>query len=256
MSKSARPSETSKPQGNILEPVTPAEGEQLLWTGLGGDSLPLAVSRLAENRDGLVVVITPDMQSAEVLQEQVEYFTTQEALKVTTLPDWETLPYDKFSPHPDIISERLATLYQLSGMQRGLLIVSVPTLLQRLPPADYIYQNSLILKTGDTLDLDGMRARLGSAGYRAVSQVMEHGEFAVRGSLLDIYPMGNDKPYRIDLFDEEIDSIRTFDCDSQRSLDTVDSIRMLPAREFPMHEEAIRLFPVSYTHLTLPTITE
>jgi transcription-repair coupling factor (superfamily II helicase) len=182
------------------------------------------------------------MQSAELLQDQVEYFSTHSQLQVTTLPDWETLPYDKFSPHPDIISERLATLYQLADMQRGLLIVSVPTLLQRLPPSEYIYQNSLILKSGDTLKIEEMRTHLDSAGYRSVSQVMDHGEFAVRGSLLDIYPMGSDLPLRIDLFDEEIDTIRTFDCDSQRSLETVKSIRMLPAREFPLHEEAIRLF--------------
>jgi transcription-repair coupling factor (superfamily II helicase) len=242
MSSTARPSGNNTSLSSILEPAIPATRDRLTWTGLGGDSLPLAVAGLVDKHAGLVVVITPDMQSAELLQDQVEYFAAHSELKVTTLPDWETLPYDKFSPHPDIISERLATLYQLAEMQRGLLIVSVPTLLQRLPPSEYIYQNSLILKTGDTLKLDDMRTRLDNAGYRAVSQVMEHGEFAVRGSLLDIYPMGNDLPYRIDLFDEDIDSIRTFDCDSQRSLDTVESIRMLPAREFPMHEEAIRLF--------------
>jgi len=156
---------------------------------------------------------------------------------------WSSLSRrDNFSPHPDIISARLATLYSLAEMQRGLLVVSVPTLLQRLPPSEYIYQNSLILNTGDTLSIDAVRARLDGAGYHAVSQVMEHGEFAVRGSLLDIYPMGSTAPYRIDLFDEEIESIRTFDCETQRSLETVKSIRMLPAREFPMHEEAIKLF--------------
>ena len=242
MTVTAQPAENNSPDSNILEPAAPAVCEQLVWTGLGGDSLPLAIANLADRHAGLVVVITPDMQSAELLQDQVEYFAAHSQLQVTTLPDWETLPYDKFSPHPDIISERLATLYQLVEMQHGLLIVSVPTLLQRLPPRDYIFQNSLIVKTGDTLKLDDMRTRLDSAGYRAVSQVMEHGEFAVRGSLLDIYPMGSDQPFRIDLFDEEIESIRTFDCDSQRSLQTVESIRMLPAREFPMHEEAIRLF--------------
>jgi transcription-repair coupling factor (superfamily II helicase) len=242
MTVTAQPAENNSAGSNILDPAVPAARDRLVWTGLGGDSLPLAVANLADKHAGLVVVITPDMQSAELLQDQVEYFAAHNQLQVTTLPDWETLPYDKFSPHPDIISERLATLYQLAEMQHGLLIVSVPTLLQRLPPKDYIFQNSLILNAGDTLKLDEMRTRLDSAGYRAVSQVMEHGEFAVRGSLLDIYPMGSELPFRIDLFDEEIDSIRTFDCDSQRSLEPVESIRMLPAREFPMHEEAIRLF--------------
>jgi len=241
MTSSALPSGADATSG-ILTPSIPTGHDRQVWTGLNGDSLPLAVANLAQNHGSLVVVITPDMQSAELLQEQIEYFSANSLLRVTTLPDWETLPYDKFSPHPDITSARLATLYGLADMQRGLLIVPVQTLLQRLPPSEYIYQNSLILKTGDTLRIDAMRARLDSAGYRCVSQVMEHGEFAVRGSLLDIYPMGNKLPFRIDLFDEEIDSIRTFDCDTQRSLETVKSIRMLPAREFPMHEEAIRLF--------------
>ena len=241
MTSSALPSGADATSG-ILTPSIPTGHDRQEWTGLNGYSLPLAVANLAQNHGSLVVVITPDMQSAELLQEQIEYFSANSLLRVTTLPDWETLPYDKFSPHPDITSARLATLYGLADMQRGLLIVPVQTLLQRLPPSEYIYQNSLILKTGDTLRIDAMRARLDSAGYRCVSQVMEHGEFAVRGSLLDIYPMGNKLPFRIDLFDEEIDSIRTFDCDTQRSLETVKSIRMLPAREFPMHEEAIRLF--------------
>jgi transcription-repair coupling factor (superfamily II helicase) len=242
MTSTARPADKDAISSSILNPSIPAGLNRQVWTGLNGDSLPLAVANLAQNHSSLVVVITPDMQSAELLQDQVEYFSANRRFQVSTLPDWETLPYDKFSPHPDIISARLATLYGLSDMQRGLLIVSVPTLLQRLPPGEYIYQNSLMLNAGDTLRLDAMRTRLDNAGYRCVSQVMEHGEFAVRGSLLDIYPMGNKQPFRIDLFDEEIDSIRTFDCDSQRSLETVKSIRMLPAREFPLHEEAIRLF--------------
>jgi transcription-repair coupling factor (superfamily II helicase) len=242
MTSTPRPADKNIFNSTLLDSAIPEKQARLVWTGLSGDSLPLAIASLAQTHSSLVVVITPDMQSAELLQDQIEYFSTSSHSRVTTLPDWETLPYDKFSPHPDIISERLATLYQLTEMQRGLLIVSVPTLLQRLPPKEYVYQNSLMLKTGDTLKLDELRTRLDEAGYRAVSQVMEHGEFAVRGSLLDLYPMGTDSPFRIDLFDEEIDSIRTFDCESQRSLDKVTSIRLLPAREFPMHEEAIRLF--------------
>ncbi len=227
---------------SVLAPGVPGSREHLVWTGLSGDSLPLAVASAARQHNSLVVAITPDMQAAELLHDQVLFFSGRQALPVTTFPDWETLPYDSFSPHPDIVSERLATLYALPEQHRGLLIVSAPTLLQRLPPREYLYQSSLILKTGDTLNLDQMRTRLESAGYRCVSQVMEHGEFAVRGSLLDLYPMGNPLPFRIDLFDNEIESIRTFDTETQCSLETLESIRMLPAREFPMHEAAIRTF--------------
>jgi transcription-repair coupling factor (superfamily II helicase) len=226
----------------VLTPGLPQTGDQLVWTGLSGDSLPLAIASAARELNNVLVVVTPDMQTAELLHDQVHFFLGHQSLPVTTFPDWETLPYDNFSPHPDIVSERLATLYGLPEQQRGLLIVSAPTLLQRLPPRDYIFQNSLILKTGDTLNLDEMRTRLESAGYRCVSQVLEHGEFAVRGSLLDLYPMGNPLPFRFDLFDDDIESIKTFDTETQRSLDALESVRMLPAREFPMDEAAIRTF--------------
>jgi transcription-repair coupling factor (superfamily II helicase) len=242
MSRTARVNDPSATAHSVLAPGLPQTGEQRVWTGLSGDSLPLAIASAARELDHVLVVVTPDMQTAELLHEQVQFFLGHQSLPVTTFPDWETLPYDNFSPHPDIVSERLATLYGLPEQQRGLLIVSAPTLLQRLPPREYIFQNSLILKTGDTLDLDDMRSRLESAGYRCVSQVMEHGEFAVRGSLLDLYPMGNPLPFRIDLFDDEIETIKTFDTETQRSQETLESIRMLPAREFPMDDAAIRTF--------------
>ena len=242
MSRTAQVDDQSCIASSVLEPGLPGACEQLVWTGLGGDSLPLAIANAAQQLNSLLVVITPDMQSAELLQDQVAFFLGRQALPVATFPDWETLPYDSFSPHPDIVSERLATLYALHEQHRGLLIVSAPTLLQRLPPRDYIFQNSLVLNTGETLNLDAMRTQLESAGYRCVSQVMEHGEFAVRGSLLDLYPMGNPLPFRIDLLDDEIESIKTFDTETQRSLETLNTLRLLPAREFPLHEAAIRLF--------------
>jgi len=184
----------------------------------------------------------PDMQSAELLADRYAFFATGSDCPAFIFPDWETLPYDVFSPYQDIISDRLATLYRLPALARGLLIVSAPTLLQRLPPRDFIDRNSLLLKLGDRLDLEAMRARLDAAGYRCVAQVMEHGEFAVRGALLDLYPMGSRQPIRIDLFDDEIETIRTFDTETQRSLETCAEIRLLPAREFPLDEAAIRLF--------------
>jgi transcription-repair coupling factor (superfamily II helicase) len=223
--------------------LLPTTAGRQLWNGLNGDSLALAIARaVSVHEQGPVVVITPDMQAAEQLLEQVAFFTGNDGLAAITFPDWESLPYDIFSPHQDIISERLATLYRLPDLQRGLLVIAASTLLQRLPPRDFIDRNSLLLNTGDRLDLDEMRNRLDNAGYHCVSQVMEHGEFAVRGALLDLYPMGSRKPYRIDLLDDEIDTIRSFDPETQRSLETQDSIRLLPAREFPMDEAAIRLF--------------
>jgi transcription-repair coupling factor (superfamily II helicase) len=228
---------------SVLAPALPEAAGRRVWHGLKGDSLALAIaSAVSTHEHGPVVVIAPDMQVAELLLEQVAFFSGRDELPAITFPDWESLPYDSFSPHQDIISERLATLYRLPDLQHGLMMIAAPTLLQRLPPRDYIYRNSLLLNTGDRLDLDEMRNRLDSAGYRCVSQVMEHGEFAVRGALLDLYPMGSREPYRIDLLDDEIDTIRSFDPETQRSLEIQDSVRLLPAREFPMDEAAIRLF--------------
>ncbi len=225
-----------------FEPVLPAAGEDLDWTGLSGDSLPLAIARAADRHQGRLLVIVPDMSAADLLREQLEFFLGPSGVSISTFPDWETLPYDNFSPHQDIISERLATLYQLAEGRNGLLIISMSTLMQRLAPGSFLYQNSLVMQVGERLNLDAMRTRLDSAGYRCVSQVIEHGEFAIRGSLLDLYPMGSPVPFRIDLLDEEIESIRAFDPESQRSIEDRDAINMLPAREFPLDSEAIRRF--------------
>ena len=224
-----------------LAPVLPSGGS-LSWGKLEGDSLALALARAAQDYDGLLVVVTPDMQSADLLHDQLGFFLDGSATTRHVLPDWETLPYDVFSPHQDIISGRLSTLYHLTAIRHGVLIIPVSTLMQRLAPREFLYRNSLILQKGERLELEPMRERLDSAGYRCVSQVMEHGEFAVRGSLLDLFPMGSDVPFRVDLFDDEIDSIKTFDIETQRSIETRDSINLLPAREFPLHADAIRLF--------------
>ncbi|MEN8108124.1 MAG: transcription-repair coupling factor [Pseudomonadota bacterium] len=224
-----------------LSPVLPASG-RLSWTRLAGDSLSLAIASAAQDQRGLLVVITPDMQTADRLSDQLGFFLDGSDVTRHLFPDWETLPYDVFSPHQDIISGRLATLYHLTEIQHGVLIIPVSTLMQRLPPREFLYCNSLIMRVGERLDLESMRERLDTAGYRCVSQVMEHGEFAVRGSLLDLFPMGSPAPCRIDLFDDEIDSIRTFDVETQRSMQASRDINLLPAREFPLHTDAIRLF--------------
>jgi transcription-repair coupling factor (superfamily II helicase) len=238
---------TRNPQSNPeslaspLAPLLPASGA-LSWEKLEGDSLSLALGRAVLDRDGLLVVVTPDMQTADRLYEQLGFFLAGSETTRHVFPDWETLPYDVFSPHQDIISGRLSTLYHLTAIHHGVLVIPVATLMQRLPPREFLYRNSLVMQRGERLDLESMRGRLDSAGYRCVSQVMEHGEFAVRGSLLDLFPMGSEVPFRIDLFDDEIDSIKTFDIDSQRSIEAREAINLLPAREFPLHEDAIRLF--------------
>jgi transcription-repair coupling factor (superfamily II helicase) len=225
-----------------LQPVLPAAGERLNWSRLYGDSVPLVLARAAAAGDGLLLIVTADSQDAERLQQQLQFFCSDRSLDILCFPDWETLPYDRFSPHQDIISQRLQTLHRLPSLHNGVLLVPVATLLQRLPPPDFLDQYSLILDRGQRLDLDNMRVRLEKAGYRCVAQVMEHGEFAVRGSLLDLFPMGAPGPYRVDLFDDEIETIRTFDPDTQRSLEQVDGVCLLPAREFPVDDTAITRF--------------
>jgi len=229
-----------------LKPVLPAKaGQRLHWYRLPGASAVLALARAAEQHTGMVLAITENSQQAQQLQTELRFFLPEQ-LPTLTLPDWETLPYDVFSPHQDIVSERIASLYRLPQTKRGVLIVPVATLMQRLAPPSYLQGHGLMVKVGDAFDLDGMAVRLEQAGYRRVSEVMEHGEFAVRGSLVDLFPMGSDVPYRIDLFDDEVDSIRTFDPETQRTVDKVERIELLPAREFPVSEAGITQFRKAY----------
>ncbi|MCW8839586.1 MAG: transcription-repair coupling factor [Gammaproteobacteria bacterium] len=222
-------------------------GGKSRWGRLYGSSFGLVISQTASAAEGVVLVVTPDTPSATRLEDELRFYNRgQDEIPVLGFPDWETLPYDTFSPYQDIISERLATLYQLPGLKRGILILPIATLMHRIAPRDYIEGSSLMLDVGDTLELESMRRRLESNGYRCVSQVIEHGEFAVRGSLLDLYPMGSRTPFRIELFDDEVESIRTFDPDSQRTEEKVEQIRLLPAREFPLHDEAIKRFREAY----------
>jgi transcription-repair coupling factor (superfamily II helicase) len=202
----------------------------------------LAIASAACEAQRPIVAVVADMPSATALRAELAFFLRGDDLPVLTFPDWETLPYDVFSPLPELVSERLLTLHRLPMLTRGILVVPVSTLLQRLPPRDYVDGHSLVLAVGDRLDLDRTRQRLERSGYQCVSQVIAHGEFAVRGELLDIFPMGSTQPLRIDLFDDEIESIRTFDPDSQRSIDKLQQVRMLPAREFPFTDQAISGF--------------
>ncbi len=214
-------------------------GDQRQLGELTGAACAVEVAEMAERHTGPLVLIAPDMQTALRLHDEIQQFT--ESL-VMNLADWETLPYDSFSPHQEIISSRLSTLYQLPGMQRGVLILPVNTLMQRVCPHSFLHGHALVMQKGQQLSRDTLRAQLDQAGYRHVDQVMAHGEYATRGALLDLYPMGSEQPYRIDFFDDEIDSLRLFDVDTQRTLEEVEAINLLPAHEFPTDKAAIELF--------------
>ncbi|RYC27409.1 transcription-repair coupling factor [Yersinia pseudotuberculosis] len=206
---------------------------------LTGSACAVECAEIIERHDGPVMLITPDMQTALRLRDEIQQFSPQ---PVSTLSDWETLPYDSFSPHQDIISARLSCLYHLPAMKRGVIILPINTLMQRVCPHEFLHGHALVMKKGQHLSRDKLRAQLEQAGYRSVEQVMEHGEFATRGALLDLYPMGSNEPYRIDFFDDDIDSLRVFDVDSQRTLVEVEQINLLPAHEFPIDKAAIELF--------------
>lgn len=204
-----------------------------------GSSLPLAIAELAGQHSGHTLLVVPDPQLALKLLSEVAQFSADD---VSLFPDWETLPYDNFSPHQDIISDRIAKLYQLPTQRSGITIVPVSTLLQRQSPRDFLMQHTLMVKAGDLYSLDKLRIQLEKSGYRHVDQVFGPGEYASRGSIIDLFPMGSDSPFRIDFFDDEIDTIRTFDPESQRTIDSIDEIRLLPAHEFPTSKEAIDEF--------------
>jgi transcription-repair coupling factor (superfamily II helicase) len=222
-------------------PLPTAPRQRRQWITPHGSALALAVSQAAQRHAGPLVVVTRDTHGAHRLESELPVFAGRD-VDVLQFPDWETLPYDLFAPHPDIVSQRVAALYRLPGMKQGVLVVPVATLMQRLAPRNYIHGSSLVLATGQRFDLDGEQRRLAGAGYRHVPQVAEPGDFAVRGAIVDIFPMGSGEPYRIELLDDEIDSIRTFDPESQRSMNKVRDVRLLPAREFPLSEETAREF--------------
>ncbi len=205
------------------------------------DALLLARQAQADKALGrLTVIVTAQAADTQRLIEEVAFFAP--TVRAAVFPDWETLPYDTFSPHQDLISERLATLWQISrrGQEHGIDLVLVPatTALYRLAPPSFLAAYTFHFKTGQKLDESRLKAQLALAGYSHVSQVVSPGEYAVRGSLIDLYPMGSPMPYRVDLFDDEIDSIRSFDPDTQRSLYPVPEVRLLPGREFPMDDQA------------------
>ena len=213
----------------------PKPGVRLELPPLAGSADALAIAELA-GRGQMLLVITANPLDAQRLREELAWVAA--GLRLHLLPDWETLPYDNFSPHQDLISERLSTLYAVSRGEVDVLLVPASTALYRLAPPAFLAAYTFFLKQGDRLDLDRLREQMTVAGYNHVTQVVSPGEFSVRGGLLDLFPMGAPLPYRVDLFDEEIESIKTFDPDTQRTVYPVPEIRMLPAREFPLDEPA------------------
>lgn len=230
---------TSVPAPHL--PTLPSQaGDRQRWGQLYGSAPSLAVAMAAAQSAQLTVLICNDTASALRFEQELAFYG--DSLNVMHFPDWETLPYDNFSPHQDIISERLNTLHKLSRLKHGILVVPVSTLMHRLLPAQYLNAHSLVLECGQSFDRDTMRTQMQANGYRYVNTVYEHGEFAVRGSIIDIYPMGSELPFRIDLLDDEIDTLRTFDPESQRTIEQVEQISLLPGKEFPLDEEGISRF--------------
>ncbi len=244
-----------------LPPLPKAGQQRAFWRAPASPSaLAWVLLHAAQAHPGPMLAITRDNHGAQQLEADLRTLagrstaddrtpddrtldnsrSDRSTLPIIAFPDWETLPYDQFSPHPDIVSQRLAALHRLPTLKRGIVVVPVQTLLQRLPPLRYVIGNTFDVRVGQLLDLDAEKRRLHAAGYRNVPQVLDPGDFAVRGGLLDVYPMGAHEPYRVELLDDSIDTIRAFDPESQRSLDKVNAVQLLPGREVPMDETAVQ----------------
>ncbi|MDJ0917282.1 MAG: transcription-repair coupling factor [Woeseiaceae bacterium] len=225
--------------------VLPTDGQRQRWGRLLGASCALAISEIVLRSTRPVLVVADDPRQADQLEAELNFFL-EGAAPVLHFLEWETLPWDSFSPHQDIISGRLRVLSQLGELRHGVVIVAAPALLQRLPPKRYVQARSLKLETGQTISRERFTESLVDAGYARVSQVAEHGEFAVRGSLIDVFPMGSHQPVRIDFFDDEIESLRDFSPETQISGDRIERLDVLPAREVPLDDASVKNFRDRY----------
>ncbi|WP_133127134.1 transcription-repair coupling factor [Legionella nagasakiensis] len=215
-----------------------------VWGQLYGSSLSLVLAEHSQYHSGIKLLITPDNFSAAQLQAELGFFleAKKQAPEILMFPDWETLPYDQFSPHQDIISERLYCLSRLQHTANAIIISAASTLMHRLCPPQFLNRYALALQENQTLNVELFRQQLQQAGYHCVNKVLEHGEFAIRGAMIDLYPMGSQTPFRIELFDDVIDSLRQFDPETQRTIAKINQIQVLPAREFPLNEQSITHF--------------
>ena len=226
---------------NIVLPKTSTKNQT--WDNLQGCSLPLLLAEFCEHSSQTKLLITQDNLSANQLFDEIQFFLkNSQQHEILLFPDWETLPYDQFSPHQDILSERLRVLSRIQQTNNIIIIAAASTLMHRLCPPQFLTQYGLALEQGQRLDINLFRHLLQDAGYINVNQVLEHGEFALRGSIIDIYPMGSDLPFRIELFDDEIESLRRFDPDNQLTIEKISHIHVLPAHEFSMDERGITQF--------------
>jgi len=227
--------------GNDYGDALPATAGAVRWGELYGSSLACILSEAAASTPAPFLVVAATGREADQLLAELAFFAGPDQM-VLGFPDRETLPYDPFSPHPDIVSLRLRTLAALADLRQGLIVTTRAALFERLPPRSFIDAHAFELHGGQRIDLARMRERLAGAGYAHVTQVTSPGEFAVRGSVVDLFPAGSEQPFRLDLFDEEIESIRSFDPGDQRSAERLESVRLLPAREYPTTPEAIARF--------------
>ena len=230
---------------SLLQPPLPAPYARLRWHQLYGSARSLAIAEAIETDSRPYLVIARDARELDLLRAELGFFLGDPS-RIHALPDWEVLPYDVFSPHPDIISERLAALAELPRLKSAVLLAAADTLGQRLAPRGYVEGRTFNLAVADRLPLEPLRARLVESGYASVSQVTAPGEFALRGSLFDVFPMGAHTPLRIDLFDDEIEAIREFDPDTQRSGASLRQVRMLPGRELPLDADSVKAFRLRY----------
>lgn len=231
---------------SIFQPLMPKNTAiRAEWPLMAGAGRALAIVAAAKAHSGLSLVVCADSSTSLQLEEDLHFFCADEDISVLHLPDWETLPYDSFSPHQDIVSDRLQTLHQLHNLGPGhqaILVVPISAMMQTTTAPAYITANSLVLEERQPLDIKQFRQSLTESGYNCVESVYEHGEFAVRGSILDLFPMGSDAPVRIELFDDEVESLRYFDTESQRTTVRLRNISLLPAKEFPLDAEGIARF--------------
>lgn len=228
-------------------PFTPqlpdADNRILCWEKLYGSAKGLAIVNAVKQSEFPILIIASDIKAMENLAEEIRFFTNEDAeIPIYTFPDWEVLPYDIFSPYQDITSERIQTLSNIITLNKGLVITTISTAMSKLMPVSYLAARSMSFNKGDMIDLDEFKTGLINFGYKSVSQVVEHGEFAVRGAIIDLYPMGSHVPLRIDLFDDTIDSVRKFDPETQKSIENVDEIAILPANELDFSESGIKRF--------------
>ena len=218
------------------------------WGQLHGCSLSLALADYCQQTPGVKLIVAPNNLTANQLLDELPFFL-ENKYELLLFPDWETLPYDTFSPHHDIISERLSALSRLQQSTNAIVITAASTLMHRLCPPSFLNQYGLVLKEGQTLDIAQFREQLTQAGYIFVNNVLEHGEFTVRGAIIDLFPMGSDSPFRIELFDNEIESLRLFNPENQRTIEKISHIQILPAREYPLDEQGITSFRRAFRNL-------